>query len=66
MLNLAIVVAQAVAGVIGHSTALLADASHNMSDVLGLALAGGAAWLASKPPKARPPMASARPPSSPP
>jgi cobalt-zinc-cadmium efflux system protein len=46
-------VAQAVAGVIGHSTALLADASHNMSDVLGLALAGGAAWLASKPPKAR-------------
>lgn len=53
MLNLAIVVAQAVAGVIGHSTALLADASHNMSDVLGLALAGGAAWLAAKPPGAR-------------
>lgn len=45
--------AQAVAGVIGHSTALLADASHNMSDVLGLALAGGAAWLAAKPPGAR-------------
>jgi cobalt-zinc-cadmium efflux system protein len=52
-LNLAIVVAQAIAGVIGHSTALLADASHNMSDVLGLALAGGAAWLAAKPPGAR-------------
>src|ERR1700748_1370381 len=51
-LNLAIVVAQAVAGVIGHSTALLADASHNMSDVLGLALAGGAAWLAARPPGA--------------
>ena len=48
-LNLAIVVAQAVAGVIGHSTALLADASHNMSDVLGLALAGGAVWLAKRP-----------------
>lgn len=47
------VAAQAVAGVIGHSTALLADASHNMSDVLGLALAGGAAWLAAKPPAAR-------------
>ena len=46
-------VAQAIAGVIGHSTALLADASHNMSDVLGLALAGGAAWLASKPPGQR-------------
>jgi len=52
-LNLGIVVAQAVAGLIGHSTALLADASHNMSDVLGLALAGGAAWLAAKPPGAR-------------
>lgn len=38
---------------IGHSTALLADASHNMSDVLGLALAGGAAWLAARPPGAR-------------
>jgi cobalt-zinc-cadmium efflux system protein len=46
-------VAQAIAGFIGHSTALLADASHNMSDVLGLALAGGAAWLAAKPPGAR-------------
>jgi cobalt-zinc-cadmium efflux system protein len=53
VLNLGIVVAQAIAGVIGHSTALLADASHNMSDVLGLALAGGAAWLAARPPGAR-------------
>jgi cobalt-zinc-cadmium efflux system protein len=52
-LNLAIVVAQAVAGFIGNSTALLADASHNLSDVLALALAGGAAWLAAKPPGAR-------------
>lgn len=52
-LNLAVVVAQVVGGIIGHSTALLADASHNMSDVLGLALAGGAAWLAAKPPGAR-------------
>ncbi|HEY4028903.1 MAG TPA: cation diffusion facilitator family transporter [Caulobacteraceae bacterium] len=49
-LNLAIVVAEAVAGVFGNSTALFADASHNLSDVLGLALAGGAAWLAAKPP----------------
>jgi cobalt-zinc-cadmium efflux system protein len=53
VLNLGIVVAQAIAGVVGHSTALLADASHNMSDVLGLALAGGAAWLAARPPGAR-------------
>jgi cobalt-zinc-cadmium efflux system protein len=52
-LNLAIVVAEAVAGVFGNSTALFADASHNMSDVLGLALAGGAAWLAAKPPGER-------------
>lgn len=46
-------VAEAVAGVFGNSTALFADASHNLSDVLGLALAGGAAWLAAKPPGAR-------------
>jgi len=42
-----------VAGILGNSTALFADASHNLSDVLGLALAGGAAWLAAKPPGAR-------------
>ena len=41
------------AGIFGNSTALFADASHNLSDVLGLALAGGAAWLAAKPPGAR-------------
>ena len=52
-LNLAIVAAEVVAGVLAHSTALLADAGHNLSDVLGLALAGGAAWLAAKPPGAR-------------
>ncbi len=34
------------AGFLAHSTALFADAGHNLSDVLGLALAGGAAWLA--------------------
>ena len=53
MLNLGIVVAEAVAGVIGNSTALFADASHNLSDVLGLALAGGAVWLARRPPDAK-------------
>src|SRR5690606_3205203 len=31
-----------------NSTALLSDAAHNLSDVLGLALAGGAAWLAQR------------------
>ena len=48
-LNLTFVVAEAVAGVLSNSTALFADASHNLSDVLGLALAGGAAWLARRP-----------------
>jgi cobalt-zinc-cadmium efflux system protein len=45
-LNLTFVAAEAVFGILSHSTALLADAGHNLSDVLGLALAGGAAWLA--------------------
>ena len=48
-LNLAFVVAEAVVGLLSHSTALFADASHNLSDVLGLALAGGAVWLAKRP-----------------
>jgi len=48
-LNLAFVIAEAVAGVLSNSTALFADASHNLSDVLGLALAGGAVWLAKRP-----------------
>ena len=46
VLNLAFVAAEAVFGILSKSTALLADAGHNLSDVLGLALAGGAAWLA--------------------
>ncbi|HEX4181015.1 MAG TPA: cation diffusion facilitator family transporter [Caulobacteraceae bacterium] len=48
-LNLTIVLAEAGGGVIAHSTALVADAGHNLSDVLGLVLAGGAAWLARRP-----------------
>lgn len=48
-LNLAFVAVEATAGFLAGSTALLADAGHNLSDVLGLALAGGAAWLASRP-----------------
>ncbi|MFL9863997.1 cation diffusion facilitator family transporter [Paraburkholderia fungorum] len=52
-LNLVIVVIQAIYGVIAHSTALLADAGHNLSDVLGLLLAWGAAWLATRRPSAR-------------
>jgi cobalt-zinc-cadmium efflux system protein len=45
-LNLGFVVMEAAAGFVANSTALLSDAAHNLSDVLGLALAGGAAWLA--------------------
>lgn len=44
--NLAFVVLEFSYGLISHSTALVADAGHNLSDVLGLGLAGGAAWLA--------------------
>jgi len=45
-LNLGFVIIEAAAGFFANSTALLSDAAHNLSDVLGLALAGGAAWLA--------------------
>lgn len=45
-LNLGFVAVEAAAGFLANSTALLSDATHNLSDVLGLALAGGAAWLA--------------------
>ncbi|MBL8547580.1 MAG: cation transporter [Hyphomonadaceae bacterium] len=45
-LNLGFVIVEAAAGFFANSTALLSDATHNLSDVLGLALAGGAAWLA--------------------
>ena len=44
--NLVFVVIEFGAGVLSNSTALMADAGHNLSDVLGLAMAGGAAWLA--------------------
>jgi cobalt-zinc-cadmium efflux system protein len=41
-LNIALVVAQVVFGVLANSVALIADAGHNMGDVLGLLLAWGA------------------------
>jgi cobalt-zinc-cadmium efflux system protein len=53
LLNVAIVVIQGIYGVLAHSTALLADAGHNLSDVLGLLLAWGATWLATRRPSAR-------------
>lgn len=50
VLNLAFVGIEAAFGIIAHSTALLADAAHNLSDVLGLAMAWGASSLARRPP----------------
>lgn len=44
--NLAFVIIEFGYGIASRSTALVADAGHNLSDVLGLGLAGGAAWLA--------------------
>src|SRR6516225_12457661 len=52
-LNLAYVVGEATAGVVSHSLALLADAGHNLGDVLGLSLAWGAALLSRRQPSGR-------------
>lgn len=49
-LNLGFVVVEIVMGLAAHSLALLSDAGHNASDVLGLAVAWGAAWAARRPP----------------
>jgi cobalt-zinc-cadmium efflux system protein len=45
-LNIALVVAQVVFGVLANSVALIADAGHNLGDVLGLLLAWGAHGMA--------------------
>lgn len=52
-LNLVYVVAEAFYGVVGHSIALLADAGHNLSDILGLAAAWGANILTARMPSKR-------------
>lgn len=49
-LNTLYVVLEATFGVFSGSLALLADAGHNLSDVLGLLIAWGASWLSNKPP----------------
>ena len=46
--NLIITLIEAVYGFLANAMSLLADAGHNLSDVLGLLLAWGAAYLASK------------------
>ncbi len=53
VLNALFVVAQFGFGVAANSTALIADAGHNRSDVLSLALALGASILARRAPSAR-------------
>jgi cobalt-zinc-cadmium efflux system protein len=52
-LNIAFVVAEAGAGLFTGSLALLADAGHNLSDVLGLLMAWGAVVIARRAPAGR-------------
>src|SRR5690349_16392394 len=52
-LNLVYVVAQVIFGLLAHSLALIADAGHNFSDVLGLLLAWCAVYLGKTRPTAR-------------
>ncbi len=49
-LNLIYIIVEFIYGIIANSMALIADAGHNLSDVLGLVLAWGASYLASKSP----------------
>ena len=46
--NLSFTIVEAVYGFITHSVSLLGDAGHNLSDVLGLLLAWGAAYLVTR------------------
>ena len=52
-LNVTIVIIEVIYGLLSHSMALLADAGHNLSDVLGLVLALGATVLVKRKPTAR-------------
>ena len=52
-LNTAFVLVEAIFGFLSGSMALVADAGHNLSDVLGLIIAWGASTLAARPPSAR-------------
>ncbi|BEU99561.1 cation diffusion facilitator family transporter [Novosphingobium olei] len=53
VLNTGFVVVEALYGILSGSMALVADAGHNLSDVLGLLIAWGASVLAKRPPSAR-------------
>ncbi len=49
ILNLGFVIAEVIYGTLSNSIALLADAGHNLQDVLGLALSAFSIWLAGRP-----------------
>lgn len=53
VLNVIFVVVEVVYGVLANSLALITDAGHNLSDVMGLLLAWGASYLAAKRPSLR-------------
>ena len=53
VLNTGFVVIEAVMGIVSGSMALVADAGHNLSDVLGLLIAWAASILAARPPSER-------------
>ncbi len=53
LLNAGFVVAEVVFGFAANSVALVADAVHNLGDVLGLLLSWGAIWLSQRPPTGR-------------
>jgi cobalt-zinc-cadmium efflux system protein len=50
ILNLVFVGTEVVYGILGNSLALVSDAGHNLSDVLGLAITWVAVWLGKKSP----------------
>jgi cobalt-zinc-cadmium efflux system protein len=52
-LNVAFIIIETVYGLLADSLALLADAGHNLSDVLGLLLAWGASYMAKRRPTQR-------------
>ncbi|MGL5032308.1 MAG: cation diffusion facilitator family transporter [Microcystaceae cyanobacterium] len=53
VLNIFIVVIQVIFGFVSHSLSLLADAGHNLGDVLGLLIAWTASWLVKRQASAR-------------
>ena len=52
-LNVLFVIAEVAFGLMANSSALLADAGHNISDIMGLAFVWAAAWMATIRPKGK-------------